>query len=81
MNLQVEFVGEKIIIHTERKKVEYQLGTITCMLYAGEWDELLQFLDAQKNYKKLEKYATNFLDKCFYSREKISKINGYMLCE
>ncbi len=81
MDLQVEFTGEKIIIHTEKKMVEYQLGTITCMISAGEWDELLQFLDAQKDYKKLEKYATDFLDKCFYSREKISKINGYMLCE
>ena len=81
MNLRVEFTGEKIIIHTEKKAVEYQLGTITCMISAGEWDELLQFLDEEKNYKKIEKYAANFLDKCFYSREKISKINGYMLCD
>ncbi len=81
MNLRVEFTGEKIIIHTERKTVEYQLGSITCMISAGEWDELLQFLDAEKDYKKTEKYATDFLDKCFYSREKISKINGYMLCD
>lgn len=81
MNLRVEFIGEKIIIHTEKKMVEYQLGTITCMISAGEWDELLQFFDAQNDYKKLEKDATDFLDKCFYSREKISKINGYMLCD
>lgn len=81
MNLRVEFIGEKIIIHTEKKAVEHQLGTITCMISAGEWDELLQFLEIQKDYKKTEKYATNFLDKCFYSREKISKINGYMLCD
>ena len=81
MNLRVEFTGEKIIIHTEKKTVEYQLGTITCMISAGEWDELLQFLDVQKDYKKIEKYATNFLDKCFHSREKNSKINGYMLCD
>ena len=74
MNLRVEFIVEKIIIHTEKKTVEYQLGTITCMISAGEWDELLQFLDAENDYEKLEKYATNFLDKCFYSREKISKI-------
>ena len=81
MNLRVEFTGEKIIIYTEKKTVEYQLGTITCMISAGEWDELLQFLDTQKDYKKIEKYATNFLDNCFYIREKISKINGYMLCD
>ena len=36
MNLRVEFIGEKIIIHTEKKTVEYQLGTITCMISAGE---------------------------------------------
>lgn len=81
MNLRVEFTGEKIIIHAKKKTVEYHLGSITCMISAGEWDELLQFLDAQKEYEKLEKYATNFLDKCFHSREKISKINGYMLCD
>lgn len=81
MNLRVEFIGEKIIIHTEKKTVEYQLGTITCMISAGEWDELLQFLYEEKDYKKIEKYAANFLDKSFYSREKISKINGYMLCD
>ena len=81
MNLRVEFTGEKIKIHTEKKTVEYQLGSITCMMSAGEWNELLQFLSDEKDYKKIEKYATNFLDKCFYSREKISKINGYMLCE
>lgn len=81
MNLRVEFTGEKIIIHTEKNTIEYHLGTITCMISAGEWDELLEFLDEEKNYKKIEKYATNFLEKCFYSREKISKINGYMLCD
>lgn len=81
MNLRVEFTGEKITIHTEKKMVAYQLGTITCMISAGEWDELLQLLGAEKDYKKVEEYATNFLDKCFYSREKISKINGYMLCD
>ena len=81
MNLRVEFIGEKITIHTEKKTVEYQLGTITCMISAGEWNELLQFLHAEKDYKKIEQYAANFLDKCFYSREKISKINGYMLCD
>ena len=75
MNLRVEFIGEKIIIHAEKKIVEYQLGTITCMISASEWDEPLQFLDAEKDYEKIEKYATNFLDKCFYSREKILKIN------
>ena len=75
MNLRVEFIGEKIIIHTEKKTVEYQLGSITCMISAGEWDELLQFLNAEKEYGKIEKYAADFLDKCFYSREKISKIN------
>ncbi len=52
MNLRVEFIGEKIIIHTEKKAVEHQLGTITCMISAGEWDELLQFLEVQKDYKK-----------------------------
>ena len=51
MNLRVEFIVEKIIIHTEKKTVEYQLGTITCMISAGEWDELLQFLDAENDYE------------------------------
>ena len=50
MNLRVEFIGEKIIIYIEKKTVEYQLGSITCMISAGEWDELLQFLDVQKDY-------------------------------
>ena len=81
MNLRVEFTGEKIIIHTQKQTSEYQLGSVTCMISAGEWDELLQFLDAEKNYKKIEKYALGFLDKCFYNREKLAKINGYMLCD
>ena len=81
MNLRVEFTGEKIIIHSQKQTAEYQLGSITCMISAGEWDELLQFLEGQKNYKKIEKYALDFLDKCFYSREKLTKINGYMLCD
>ncbi len=81
MDLQVEFRGEKIIIHSGYDMIDFQLGSVTCMISAGEWDELTPFLDVQKNLKKLEKYATDFLNMCFSDREKIAKINGYMLCD
>ena len=81
MNIKVEFLGEKIILYTENDPHEYALGTITCMMAEGEWKALLNFLDIERNYKKLETYARNFLDKCFYSKSRTNKIKGYVLCD
>lgn len=79
MDIKVEFIREKICVHTQKGSCEYPLGGITCMIAAGEWDTLSNFLDIEKNFKRIEKYALEFLDNCFYSKEKLNKINGYIL--
>lgn len=81
MEIRVEFRGEKVIVYTDKNVYEDRLGNISCMMAEGNWKALTGFLDVQRNFEKLQAYAINFLDKCFYSKEKLAKINGYMLCD
>lgn len=81
MNIKVEFRGENVIVYTDKNVYEDMLGNISCMIAEGNWKTLIGFSDVQRNFEKLQAYALNFLDKCFYSKEKLSKVNGYMLCD
>ena len=81
MNIKVEFRGEKVIVYTDKNTYEDMLGNISCMIAEGNWKTLTGFLDVQRNFEKLQAYAINFLDNCFYSKEKLAKVNGYMLCD
>lgn len=79
LNIKVEFRGEKVIVYTDKKVYEDMLGNISCMIAEGNW-KVLEFLDIERGFDKLQAYALCFLDNCFYSKEKLMKINGYMLC-
>lgn len=81
MEIKVDITGNQIKIMNGDESVRYPLGSISCMFAEGEWHTLLSFLDIERNLKKLEAYANNFLEKCFYSTDILKKINGYMLCD
>lgn len=81
MNFQVQFSENKIKITGVKQDYETLIGNITCMISEKDARELSDIFDMKMEFKKYSEYAKYFLDTCFSTKDKLNKINGYLICD
>ena len=80
MQFEAIFRQDGVKLATEKGSYISPLGSISCMIAEGKWEHLADVFSSTDT-ENLKSVALKILDRCFSSKDKKKKIEGYLLCD